>query len=410
MVIPLIIMSVSKQHIFYLLAIVIFMVPMFVSLLTLDGVILGITGNQAAFLFCGLFGILFFLRLILFYARYFRLLDFFLILFVFFYFMGRGEINLETVSNILRLIICFYVVPYFFSYYRSLRQDEKVFGLYVVCLFLLIVLSLFFGEFRSNRFVSGAHANVTSQNFLALWIVLFLAYGLTRDPVKTLVLLFVHVLVTGIIILTLSRQAFLGMVIFILLYFYQDYFKSLTLNKLAIGFFSVVFLSLIMLFSLVYLDGFERIWSLESYSGFFKDSRFVLWVHYSSYIAGNVTDLLFSGFDSAILKDVYSQSTYFRFNAPHNFVIQFVALSGVVSTLFFVLVLFGCIRDGINLFRRRYHFSMAVFAVVLALAFVDNFFTETSRNVSYLFWITAGMSANYLRLNIHLHHSGKGHY
>lgn len=404
-------MFIYKHFIFNLLAIVIFMAPMFSSLIAQDGEILGMTGNQAAFVFCTVFGSLFFLRIALFYTRHFNTLDFFLVCFIFFYFIGLSEISFESTSNIYRLIVCFYVVPYFFSYYRSLRQDEKIFWLYLVGLSLLIALSLLFSEFKSGRFVVVGHANITSQNFLAFWLLLFLAYGLTRHPVNSLIVLSVHVLVTLIIILTLSRQAFLGMMIFIFIYFYQDYFKKIKINKkIIIVFVLVLFLSLIIFFARVYLDNAERIFSLESYTGFFEDSRFMLWIYYLSYMESNVGDLLFSGFDPSVLNHFYLHDVNFILNAPHNFLLAFVVLSGIVSTLIFLLVVFGCIRKGIILYKCGFYFPIAVFITVLALAFVDNFFSETTRNLSYLFWITAGMSANYLRLNIHLHHSGKGHY
>jgi len=84
--------------------------------------------------------------------------------------------------------------------------------------------------------------------------------------------------------------------------------------------------------------------------------------------------------------------------AVHNFILQSITHSGIISTIFLLFFTFQIVKHSYNLMKKNFCFSLAVTISVLFCAAVDNFFIGAYGPLMYVYYITAGISANEFRL------------
>jgi hypothetical protein len=392
-------MILARQKIFYLLSYALILGTQLYNPRGAESTMEGNLANRLVFLLCGTVAVLNSARILEFYAKHLKKVDVLLISYVLLYFIGLVHLNLGGMSHIGRIIICFYVVPYFFVSQGNsdlVNGYKKFFYLGMLTVCVLCLQAFLYGRIESGRMISFGHANVTSRAFFATWMVLVIFYDMLKNNFRKKVVLVLLIVCSYICLRTLSRQVFLGMVLFIGV---AHFYRIKTLNKKSLAILTIGFMvGLFFIFSVHATGVHRRLFSVQSYTLLSNQARWINWQHRVSYTVENHAHLIFNGYDSVEVTGEGRWVDGVRLTAPHNFILQSIAWSGIASTMVFLLFLFTILRSTWRFFICRLTYGFSITVVVLFLAFFDNFFMGTYGPLSYIFYISAGITINQFRL------------
>ena len=317
-----------------------------------------------------------------------------------------GGIGIEDVSNLVRLLLCFYLVAYVLRRSRGVIRMSKavVVGVAVYQLWLLLMLPALMQAGRL-AYAAGGHANILARDLVALFILLVIitqmkeVFGrqLRRIAMIELVGIVLFLFLTG------SRQ---GLILGV--------FASLAFRDLARGRIDL-WRTVKRLVSAVAvaLVGFAVLIVIVQYAGGEQSSRFlslpfdenaerlVRYQVYGLYAYNNFGTLLFEGVNIAELFGDVERYEGVKLGAPHNMFLNVAVERGIAASVAYGVVHFFLIREVIPVHNASDGTWSSLFVAALGSIFliaqVSNFMPQVSDPLAYFYYAVAGMYVNAVR-------------
>ena len=167
--------------------------------------------NRILMVLIGGFGLLNAMAIIRYYFRNLALADWFFVLFSCFYFYGLNDLDLQAYSRYARLIIWFYIVPFYLRQASGFKSNLNT-VLVPILILIMIVSYMHLGYFHtSERLGLAGGATSTARFYLCIFSICLIT--LSNAQMLFVQRFLVILVMTGAVIFALlsgSRQAFVG--------------------------------------------------------------------------------------------------------------------------------------------------------------------------------------------------------
>ena len=369
--------------------------------------------NRILILLIGTFGLLNATGIVRYYFRNLVLADWLFLLFSCFYFYGINDVDMQTYSRYGRLVIWFYIVPFYLR--RASRLVMPNFNTVLVCTLFLIItagyMNIGYLHYSPRLNLGGGY---TSTARFYLCIVGICSIALSNDHiffVKRLFFILIMTAATVIALLSGSRQALVGLVLLMVLPYMFNLKGNEVFSIKSISIFLLVVAAVVLTITGIELFDVQRtlIFSYDSFLG-----RTERYHYFLSTIAGELPNSLIKGIKFFGDGRIQYGGIWIDL-APHNVYLNYATSSGVMSSLLLLLFHLYCFGSILYNYRRlkewcAFKYIVAFVITIFLIAQFENFLYFVSSIEAYLLYAGMGFFVNILRDQKRLKISGGGRY
>lgn len=357
--------------------------------------------NRILMVLIGGFGLLNATAIIRYYFRNLALADWLFVFFSCFYFYGLNDLDLQAYSRYVRLIIWFYIVPFYLRQASRLVKSNLNTVLVPILILIMIASYMHIGYFHtSERLGLAGGFTGTARFYLCIFGICLIT--LSNAQMLFVQRLLVVLVMTGAAVFALlsgSRQAFVGLVLLMVLP-YLLYLKP----KEA---FSIKTISIFLLIGATIaltIAGVKQFDVERTLMGFFDASvlgRTERYHYFSSIIAQELPLSLIKGIKFFSDAKILYGGIWIDL-APHNVYLCYATFSGVMSSLMLLLFHLYCFGAILYNYRqlKEWHAFKNIVALVITIYLIaqfENFLYIVSSIESYLLYAGMGFFVNILR-------------